>query len=264
MTAPLVLVVDDDAAIRLLLRRLIERHGLRVVEAGDARAARAGLDIDHPDAVILDLVLPDRDGLELVPELAQQAAVIVVSARADSDEKVAALDLGAEDYVTKPFDGEELMARLRGALRRRVRAATGETTIAFDDVAIDLENPRVTRGGEEVHFSLAVNGHSENDLVGASVERRLRPRLGRSAPLRLSRQLTGAFRATRRPAPRWLKRASRWSSPIFFLIPVTRTACWHAMERAFTPVPHLSPARAMAWDRCASSAPSHARRQRPS
>ncbi len=153
MTAPLVLVVDDDAAIRLLLRRLIERHGLRVVEAGDARAARAGLGIDHPDAVILDLGLPDRDGLELVPELARQAAVIVVSARADSDEKVAALDLGAEDYVTKPFDGEELMARLRGALRRRARAATGETTIAFDDVLIDLERRRVTRGGEEIHLA---------------------------------------------------------------------------------------------------------------
>ena len=99
-----VLVVDDDAAIRRLLARTLARANYAVVEAGDARAALAAVAIDKPELVLLDLGLPDRDGLELLPALVAACAVIVLTARDATDEKVTALDLGADDYVTKPFD----------------------------------------------------------------------------------------------------------------------------------------------------------------
>lgn len=149
-----VLVVEDDAAIRKLLQVALTRSGYQVIEAADGRAALASLAIDKPDAVLLDLGLPDRDGLELVPLIkAAGAALIVVSAREDTDQKVAALDLGADDYVIKPFDSEELHARLRTALRHRLAAETRVAKVVLGDVEIDLAARLVTRGGEEVHFS---------------------------------------------------------------------------------------------------------------
>lgn len=149
-----VLIVEDEAAIRKLLQAALTRTGYRVIEAADGRAALASLAIDKPDAVLLDLGLPDRDGLELVPLVkAAGAALIVVSARDDTDQKVAALDLGADDYVTKPFDSEELHARLRTALRHRLAAETREAQIVLGDVEIDLAARLVRRRGEEVHLT---------------------------------------------------------------------------------------------------------------
>ena len=149
-----VLVVEDDAAIRKLLHAALTRVGYQVIEAADARAALASLAIDKPDAVLLDLGLPDRDGLELVPLIkAAGTALIVVSARDDTDQKVAALDLGADDYVIKPFDSEELHARLRTALRHRLAAETRVAKVVLGDVEIDLAARLVTRGGEEVHLT---------------------------------------------------------------------------------------------------------------
>ncbi len=147
-----VLVVDDDAAIRRLLVRTLERAGYGVVEAADARAALAARAIDKPDLVLLDLGLPDRDGLELLPLLVAPPGpvVIVVTAREASDEKVTALDLGADDYVTKPFDTSELLARVRSALRRAARAAAERVVVGFGDASIDLVQRRVTRGGVEL------------------------------------------------------------------------------------------------------------------
>ena len=110
-----ILIVEDDAHIRRLLKATMQRAGHEAAEAADARAALSLLDIERPDVVLLDLGLPDRDGLELIEpiRLRSAATLIVVSARHDSDEKVAALDLGADDYITKPFDTEELLEMAR-------------------------------------------------------------------------------------------------------------------------------------------------------
>ena len=152
-----ILIVEDDAHIRRLLRATMQRAGHDVVEAADARAALALLDIEKPDVVLLDLGLPDRDGLELIGPIRQRSAatIIVVSARDDSAEKVAALDLGADDYLTKPFDTDELLARIRATLRHQRAHAAGEavSVIETGDLRIDLEHRRVERGGAEVHLT---------------------------------------------------------------------------------------------------------------
>lgn len=151
-----ILIVEDDAHIRRLLKATMQRAGHDVVETADARQALALLDIEHPDIVLLDLGLPDRDGLELIEPVRRRSAatLIVVSAREDSAEKVAALDLGADDYVTKPFDTEELLARIRTALRHQ-RATRDEETgvLEVGALRIDLDHRRVLRDGEEVHLT---------------------------------------------------------------------------------------------------------------
>lgn len=152
--APKVLVVDDESAIRRLLGTALARAGYRVVDAGTARAALSAMQIDRPDAVLLDLGLPDRDGLELVPLLkAGGAAVLVVSARDATEQKVAALDLGADDYVTKPFDSEEVLARIRTALRHRLSAASEAPVVRVGEIEIDLAARIVRRAGNEVHLT---------------------------------------------------------------------------------------------------------------
>ena len=154
MAAPRVLIVEDDTQIRRLLRVAVERGGYAVVEAATAREALALADIEKPEVVLLDLGLPDRDGLELIQLMkSRRAAVLVVSARDDTAEKVAALDLGADDYVTKPFDTEELLARLRAAFRHRLLSETERQLVMTGDIAIDLEHRRVRRDGEDVHLS---------------------------------------------------------------------------------------------------------------
>lgn len=148
-----VVIVDDEAAIRRLLRSALERAGYQVIEAATAREAQNALDIDRPDAVLLDLGLPDRDGIELVPVVAKSgAALLVISAREATGEKIAALDLGADDYVTKPFDTDEVLARLRRALRQRVTGSS-DATISIDGLEIDLLARRVRRNGEDIHLT---------------------------------------------------------------------------------------------------------------
>ncbi|HEY6869464.1 MAG TPA: response regulator transcription factor [Novosphingobium sp.] len=148
-----VLVVDDEPQIRLLLRRALERDGYAVLEAGDARQARAALGRE-PALVLLDLGLPDRDGLELIPAIRQAgAALVVVSARDGTTEKVAALDLGADDYVTKPFDTLEVLARIRTALRHHAGPATDLETLNCGALTVDLARRRVTMHGAEVHLA---------------------------------------------------------------------------------------------------------------
>ena len=152
--APKLLVVDDELAIRRLVGAALARVGYAVVEAADARGALAALAVDKPDLVLLDLGLPDRDGLELVPLIAAGgAAVLVLSAREATGDKVAALDLGADDYVTKPFDSEELLARVRTALRRRRAAAAPLAVVRVGGVAIDLDRRIVTKDDREVHLT---------------------------------------------------------------------------------------------------------------
>ena len=153
MNAHKIVVVDDEAAIRRLLKAALERAGYAVVEAGTAREAQSTLDIDRPDAVLLDLGLPDRDGLELVPLVVKSgAALLVISAREATQEKISALDLGADDYVTKPFDTDEVLARLRRALRQRV-TRNGQPIVQIDGLEIDLLARRVRRGGRDVRLT---------------------------------------------------------------------------------------------------------------
>jgi two-component system KDP operon response regulator KdpE len=153
--SPTILIVDDEPHIRRLLHGTLTRADYRVTEAGSARQAMAEIEANAPDVVLLDLGLPDRDGLELLPLIQQKskAAVLIVSARDATDEKVAALDLGAIDYVTKPFDTEELLARVRVALRSRLVADGGRSSIEAGDVTIDLVQRRIHKKGEEVHLT---------------------------------------------------------------------------------------------------------------
>lgn len=153
--ASTVLIVEDDAHIRRLLRGALERAGHQVSEAATAREGLSLVDIAKPDVVLLDLGLPDRDGIELIQLVKARlgATVLVVSARDGTAEKVAALDLGADDYITKPFDTEELLARVRTALRHRLSAQAECATIVFGEISIDLERRRVTRAGEDVHLA---------------------------------------------------------------------------------------------------------------
>ncbi len=152
---PKVLVVDDEPQIRTLLKATLARAGYSIVEASNAREALASKSIDKPDLVLLDLGLPDRDGLELVGPLAAEprAAVLVISARDQTEQKVAALDLGADDYVTKPFDTEELLARVRASLRHRLVSEAERQVVDAGDVSIDLLERTVRRAGSEVHVT---------------------------------------------------------------------------------------------------------------
>lgn len=152
---PLILVVDDEISIRRLIRAALERAAYRVREAETgADALKAAAD-GEPRVILLDLGLPDRHGLELIPLLRKQspAPILIVSARDATEEKVAALDLGATDYVTKPFDTEELLARVRAALRHRLESDGGQAAITVGDLTIDLLAHRILRGDEEIHLT---------------------------------------------------------------------------------------------------------------
>ncbi len=150
-----VLIVDDELHIRRLIHAALARADYAVVEAENAREALDRLRDERPDITLLDLGLPDRDGLELVPLFKRQsdATLIVVSARDATDQKVAALDLGADDYLTKPFDTDELLARVRVALRNRLTRDGGNLSLSVGDVTIDLVARTVTKAGREVHLT---------------------------------------------------------------------------------------------------------------
>jgi two-component system KDP operon response regulator KdpE len=153
--ASTVLVVDDEPPIRRLLRTSLAAAGYRVIEAEDAAAALRLAAREQPELVILDLGLPDRGGLELIAEFRRGSAVpiVVLSARHDERTKVEALDLGADDYVAKPFGMAELMARMRAALRHAFHAQGELPSFVSGDLAVDLVRRRVTRAGAEVKLS---------------------------------------------------------------------------------------------------------------
>ena len=152
---PVILVVDDEISIRRLLRAALERASYRVKEASNGREALEKVVLEDPSLVLLDLGLPDRDGLELIPLIRKQsqATIVIVSARDATDEKVAALDLGAADYVTKPFDTDELLARVRATLRNRLVNDGGQLAVTAGSLNIDLVARRVTRDGVDIHLS---------------------------------------------------------------------------------------------------------------
>ncbi len=153
--APLVLVVDDEPAIRRLLRTSLLAQGYRTAEAASAAAALETVAAGGVDAVVLDLGLPDLDGQDVIRRLRAASAVpiVVLTAREDERSKVAALDLGADDYVTKPFGMAELMARLRTALRHRLQQEGAPSVFRSGGLAVDLLRRIVTRDGQKLHLS---------------------------------------------------------------------------------------------------------------
>jgi two-component system KDP operon response regulator KdpE len=151
-----VLVVEDDGPIRRLLRTSLGAQGYRVIEAQSGRAALAAQTTDPAEVVLLDLGLPDVDGISLIRtwrESGVRVPIIVLSSRGDERGKVEALELGADDYVTKPFGMSELVARIRTALRHRVQQQGAEPVYRHAGLAVDLVNRRVTRDGSEVKLS---------------------------------------------------------------------------------------------------------------
>ena len=157
MTAPLarVLVVDDEPQIRRFLRTSLAAQDYEVLEAENGLSALETARRYKPDLMILDLGLPDIDGIEVITRLRAQSAlpIIVLSSRDDEHSKVKALDLGADDYITKPFGMEELTARVRAALRHRLQEQGVAATIVTGDLKIDLVHRLVTRAGAAVKLS---------------------------------------------------------------------------------------------------------------
>jgi two-component system KDP operon response regulator KdpE len=152
---PRILVVDDEPQIRRALRVTLRANGYEVVEAPDGET---GLDLaaaQPPDVVVLDLALPDVDGVEVCRRLREwsQVPVIVLSAMGDDEAKVGALDQGADDFVTKPFSTPELLARIRVALRRTARTSDGGAIVRAGGVEVDLAKRLVKRDGVEVHLT---------------------------------------------------------------------------------------------------------------
>jgi len=150
-----VLVVDDEPPIRRFLRDSLEAAGFAVVTADDAAAALTAVASEKPDVVILDLGLPDRSGFEVITEVRKHSPVpiIVLSARSDERSKVEALDLGADDYISKPFGMAELMARLRAALRHAFQVQGESPSFVSGDLSVDLVRRHVMRGGHEIKLS---------------------------------------------------------------------------------------------------------------
>ena len=147
-----ILVVEDDRAVQRALRRLFETEGFAVEISSDGKSALEAFRTTAPAAIVLDLRLPAMSGRDVCREIKQQSPslpIIVLSATSDVSDKVLLLELGADDYVTKPFSPRELLARVRAALRRNLRTGTGEV-VAFDGISVDFTKMEVIREGEPV------------------------------------------------------------------------------------------------------------------
>jgi two-component system KDP operon response regulator KdpE len=150
-----VLIVEDDQGIRRFLRAALETEGYRVIESTTGRRGKLDAGTQKPDLAIVDLGLPDIDGLEVIAAIRtwSRMPIIVLSARQPERDKIAALDAGADDYVTKPFGIGELLARLRVALRHGARTGEGEVQLQLGPVTIDLVSRRALRDGNEIHLT---------------------------------------------------------------------------------------------------------------
>lgn len=155
-SAPTVIVVEDEDKIRRFVRMALEAEQLAVFEADSIHRGLIEIGTRQPDLVVLDLGLPDGDGVDLIRDLRtwSDIPVIVLSARAAETDKVAALDAGADDYLIKPFGAAELLARVRAQLRRRFRAGnTGASVCEFGNVRVDLGRRIVEKAGEPIHLT---------------------------------------------------------------------------------------------------------------
>ena len=154
--APVVLVVEDDAQIRRFLRVTLGSHGYRLFEATTGEAGLVEAATRQPDIVILDLGLPDIDGLDVIRRLREWTAlpIVVLSARGQEQDKIAALDAGADDYVSKPFGVGELLARMRTALRHATRQNDAvQTAFSLGDLHVDFPKRQVSIAGNPVHLT---------------------------------------------------------------------------------------------------------------
>ena len=162
-----ILLVEDDAAVRRVVERNLAGHGFRVRAVESGRSALGVEPTFHPDLILLDLGLPDIDGFSVIQSVRERTTtpIIVLSARGAEADKVRALDLGADDYLTKPFGVDELLARVRVGLRHAARSAIGaDATFRSGDLEVDLERRRVSVGGAEVRLT-----PTEYALLGALV-----------------------------------------------------------------------------------------------
>lgn len=153
---PTIIVVEDEANLRRFVRLALEAEGCDVFEADSVKRGLIETGTRKPDLLVLDLGLPDGDGIDLIRELRtwSEIPIIVLSARTAEAEKVAALDAGADDYLTKPFGSAELLARVRAHLRRRQRAGSdGRSQLAFGAITVDLGKRLVEKGGEQLHLT---------------------------------------------------------------------------------------------------------------
>jgi two-component system KDP operon response regulator KdpE len=155
--APLILLIEDEPQMRRFLRTALTTNDYRLVEAETAKEGLAQAAARNPDVILLDLGLPDRDGIDVTRELREWTGtpIIVLSARGREQDKVAALDVGADDYLTKPFGVEELLARIRVALRHAALppGAAPEPIFEAGVLRVDLSERRVWRQGEEIHLT---------------------------------------------------------------------------------------------------------------
>jgi DNA-binding response OmpR family regulator len=156
---PRILVVEDDASLRDTLRYNFERSGYEVTTASSGRQALDSARHYKPDAIVLDVMLPELDGLEVCRELRRDSAVpiLMLTARDDEVDKIVGLEIGADDYMTKPFSVRELLARVKVLLRRVNMMQAAPTTgkvLELDSVRVDINQRRVTRNGEPVHLKL--------------------------------------------------------------------------------------------------------------
>jgi two-component system KDP operon response regulator KdpE len=157
MNPTVVLAIEDEVPILRFLRAVLTAPNYKLLEAQSGKEGMAMAGSHNPDLVLLDLGLPDMDGLELLAQLREwnQAPVIVVSARGQEKDKIAALDAGADDYLTKPFNTGELQARIRACLRRNLRTAPGtaEPVFTTGGLKVDLEKRQVFVDGAEIHLT---------------------------------------------------------------------------------------------------------------
>jgi two-component system, OmpR family, KDP operon response regulator KdpE len=154
-SAPVLLLIEDEPQMRRFLCATLRANGYQVIEAATARTALAQISGRNPELILLDLGLPDRDGLDLARDIRRTATapVIVISARGREQDKVTALDLGVDDYITKPFGVKELLARIRVALRRVTQPVGQGPVFQAGGLEVDLERRTVTRDGEAVHLT---------------------------------------------------------------------------------------------------------------
>jgi len=154
-TQPLILVADDEPRITKLVSITLGEAGFRVITASGGADALAKAEEYRPDVVLLDIVMPDLDGIEVMRQLRETRSVpvILLTAKGSTADKAKGLDLGADDYVAKPFHPDELAARVRAVIRRSSGVAPGAGIVAFDDIEVDLERRMVTRDGRLVQLS---------------------------------------------------------------------------------------------------------------
>lgn len=153
----LILLIEDEPQMRRFLRITLQSHGYRLVEAGTGEEGQREATTRNPDIVLLDLGLPDMDGIEVTKRFREwsEVPIIVISAREQEEDKIKALDAGADDYLTKPFGAGELLARIRVALRHRavLQSGQGEPEFALGNLRVDLTKRRVFLKDEEIHLT---------------------------------------------------------------------------------------------------------------